>query len=77
MAAEYASRQYAIANEALRWLEPQGHFVYITCSVFADENENVVEKLVEQGSLRLLHQQIIPGWNHKADSMFIAVLQKL
>lgn len=75
-AQDFASRQYAIATEALRWLKPKGYFVYITCSVFAEENENVVEKLVQSGSLQLMHQQIIPGWHNHADSMFIAVLQK-
>lgn len=76
MATEYASRQYAIANEALRWLQPQGYFVYITCSVFAEENERVVENLLGSGSLQLRHQQLIPGWHQHADSMFIAVMQK-
>ncbi|HSR39521.1 MAG TPA: methyltransferase domain-containing protein [Phnomibacter sp.] len=76
MAADYASRQYAIANEALRWLRPQGYFVYITCSVFAEENEKVVEKLLGSGSLKLHRQQLIPGWHQHADSMFIAVMQK-
>lgn len=76
MAADYSSRQYAIAQEALRWLQPQGYFVYITCSVFAEENERVVEKLLSSGGLQLLRQQLIPGWQQHADSMFIAVMQK-
>jgi 16S rRNA (cytosine967-C5)-methyltransferase len=76
IAADYASRQYVIANEALRWLQPQGYFVYITCSVFAEENEKVVGRLLGTGALKLLHQRLIPGWHQLADSMFIAIMQK-
>jgi 16S rRNA (cytosine967-C5)-methyltransferase len=76
MIASYAERQMAIAANALSYVRSGGCFVYITCSVFKQENEEVVTKLVEQYSLQLLHNTLLNGTSMKADSMFVAVLKK-
>jgi 16S rRNA (cytosine967-C5)-methyltransferase len=73
---QYAGRQLAIARECLRWLKPGGWLAYITCSVFAEENEGVVAQLLEQPGLHCLVSQPIAGWPHGADSMYVAVLQQ-
>ncbi len=68
--------QATIAINAEQRLKPGGSLYYITCSVFEQENENVVQEVVEQTGLQLADKQLINGIEQKADSMFIAVLKK-
>ncbi len=71
----YARRQKDIVMNALPFVQSGGYFVYITCSVFAAENEAVITQLKTTG-LQILHQQYLHGYEMKADTLFIAVLQK-
>ncbi|MCB0698763.1 MAG: RsmB/NOP family class I SAM-dependent RNA methyltransferase [Chitinophagales bacterium] len=73
---EYASRQRDISVNATDLLKPGGKLYYITCSVFKEENEHVVEHLVKQTGLIVERSELINGIGIKADSMFIAVLKK-
>jgi 16S rRNA (cytosine967-C5)-methyltransferase len=71
----FSQRQKEIAHNALRYLGPNGGtFTYITCSVFAEENESVVADILEKNSsIKLLQQKLINGVASGADSMFVAV----
>ena len=51
-------------------------FFYITCSVFKQENEDVVASLQKETGMQLLHNEYLPGYLEKADSMFVAVFKK-
>ena len=73
---KFAQRQFTIASNCLPFLKPNGYLVYITCSVFTDENERIIQKLLDAYPLALLHEQTINGYAEGADSMFIALLQK-
>lgn len=72
----FTDRQYAIASNSLRWLKEKGYLIYITCSVFASENEEVISALVEKNGLKIMLQEYIKGYDVAADSMFISILQK-
>jgi 16S rRNA (cytosine967-C5)-methyltransferase len=53
--AELNQRQYAILRSALAQVVPGGRFIYSTCSLEKEENENVVEQtLAENNSFRVL-----------------------
>lgn len=69
----YASLQKSIARQAVQSLKKGGYFLYITCSVFAMENEAVVAYLEEEASLNLLAQNYFVGYNDKADTLFAAL----
>lgn len=73
---EYVSRQSSIMRQVMTKLEPGGICVYITCSVFAKENEGQVKNLVRDYPVTVLHQQYIEGAAQQADTMFVAILQK-
>lgn len=73
---KFRQLQYPIASQAQQHLAVGGLFAYITCSVFKAENEAVVEQLLQQGNLELLHQQIIDGTAEQADSMFCAFFSR-
>jgi 16S rRNA (cytosine967-C5)-methyltransferase len=73
----FSHTQKQIASNAIEHVKPGGYFTYITCSVFAEENEVVVTQLLEEnGDFHLSEQLLINGVSGKADSMFIAVLQR-
>lgn len=71
---QYAAMQYKIASEALKHLDKNGLFFYITCSVFKKENEEVVDYLQKKFHLQVLQMEYLKGYETKADSMFVAVL---
>jgi len=72
----YASAQKKIATNAVQYLKPGGLFFYITCSVFAKENEAVADHICRQPGMRLLKMENLEGYSSKADSMFVAVFGK-
>jgi len=74
--ASFSARQKSIALNVSHHLKPGGSLFYITCSVFREENEGVVEYLTQESGLDLVKAQLINGIALKADNMFIAVLRK-
>lgn len=73
---KFRALQYPIAFNAQQYVVQGGFFVYITCSVFAAENEAVVQRLQQDTGLQLLHSGIIDGISREADCMFVAVFRK-
>ena len=71
---DYTALQIAIAANAIKYLEPGGYLLYITCSVFKKENELQVEKLLAMG-MQLVEQEVLKGYSENADSMFVALLR--
>lgn len=76
MIAEYAERQKKIVSNIVDQLETGGLFFYITCSVFKQENENIVNYIKEKFHLPLLQMEYLKGYDQKADTMFVAVFSK-
>ncbi|XVJ65137.1 MAG: Fmu (Sun) domain-containing protein [Lacibacter sp.] len=72
----YSQLQQKIAAAVVPQLKQQGYLLYITCSVYKKENEEVVQMLQKQCSLQLLEQRLLKGYHEKADTMFAALLQK-
>ena len=69
----YASLQKKIAANASKCLKKGGVFVYITCSVFSAENEEVVEFILSNTGMQLQSQQYLKGYDKKADTLFVAL----
>jgi 16S rRNA (cytosine967-C5)-methyltransferase len=66
--------QKAIVSNVTKFLKPGKPLIYITCSAFKNENEEVVKFLVKDLGLKLEEQMILPGYENKADTMFVARL---
>lgn len=73
---QFSTLQKKITMNATSFLKKGGKLFYITCSVFKQENETVVEHLLQNSVFSCEQVQIINGTDYKADSMFIAVLRK-
>lgn len=72
----YAHQQLAIVQQASKRLSADGVLVYITCSVFAVENERQVENIIRTTGLTCLQQQYIAGLERGSDTMFVAYFRR-
>jgi 16S rRNA (cytosine967-C5)-methyltransferase len=72
----FSNKQKEIVSNVIPFLNKGGWLVYITCSVFKQENEEVVNFLKEKFELELVHMELLKGYDKKADSLFVAVLKK-
>jgi 16S rRNA (cytosine967-C5)-methyltransferase len=73
----FSKLQLKIAGNALKNLKTDGQLYYMTCSVFASENEKNVDFLVKNHGLKLESMQYTVAPNNESDTLFIAVLTKL
>lgn len=71
---EYATLQKKIISNIIPHLQPGGHLIYITCSVFKKENEEIVDFAMQNFPLQLIKMEVLKGYDKKADTMFAAVL---
>ncbi|RZL28339.1 MAG: RsmB/NOP family class I SAM-dependent RNA methyltransferase, partial [Pedobacter sp.] len=72
----YVKLQKGIAANVIKYLKPGKPLIYMTCSVFKAENEDVVDYLTKTYDLELERMELIKGYDKKADSMFVARLIK-
>ncbi len=72
----YSELQKKIVGRVQEQLRSGGHLLYITCSVFREENEGVVAFLQQQYSLEVVKMELLKGYDQQADTMFAALLKK-
>jgi len=68
--------QRKILKNVVQYLKSDKPLIYITCSVFKEENEEQVLWLQKEFNLEVESEKIIKGHEHKADTMFVARLVK-
>ena len=73
---DFQHLQQSIAKNVFKYLKPGKPLIYITCSVFKEENEEMVQFLQNELKLQLEQMEVLKGYIHKADSMFVARLIK-
>ena len=73
----YQLLQQQIVSNAIDALQPGGYFLYITCSVFKKENEDMVRFMQEELNVHLEGMELLKGYDKKADTMFTALFRKL
>lgn len=72
----YVEMQQQIVRHVIPQLKKDGLFIYITCSVFKKENEEIVNFIKEKFHLQLLQMELLKGYDKKADTMFTVVFTK-
>ena len=72
----YVAMQQQIVSNVIPHLQKDGIFIYITCSVFKNENEDMVNFITKKFHLQLLQMELLKGYDKKADSMFTAIFKK-
>jgi 16S rRNA (cytosine967-C5)-methyltransferase len=73
---QLSNLQQKIVSNIIPSLQQEGYLLYITCSVFKKENEEIVEFIKREFSLKLIRMEILKGYDIKADTMFAALFQK-
>jgi 16S rRNA (cytosine967-C5)-methyltransferase len=71
----YNQLQKKIVTNTIPYLAQNGFYLYITCSVFKKENEEVVEFIQKNFSMQLVKQEVLIGYDKKADTMFAALFK--
>jgi 16S rRNA (cytosine967-C5)-methyltransferase len=74
---EYAARQKKIISHVIPQMEKQAYLLYITCSVFKKENEDMVEWMKKNYSLEAVKMELLKGYDKKADTMFAVLMRAL
>ena len=69
----YAQLQKRITANVSNYLKPGGLLLYITCSVFKRENEDVVAHLSQK--LNFFKSAYYKGYDKRADTLFAALFQ--
>lgn len=72
----FSRLQQDIVRNVVKYLKPGKPLIYITCSAFKAENEDVVNYITSHLGLKLEEQTLLKGYEHKADTMFAARLIK-
>ncbi|CAN5379012.1 RsmB/NOP family class I SAM-dependent RNA methyltransferase [soil metagenome] len=69
---KYQQIQRKIVSNTIRCLTDNKPFIYITCSVFKEENEDNTSWITENLPLKLQTQMYLEGASSGADTMFVA-----
>ncbi|MEY2800169.1 MAG: hypothetical protein RI934_1157 [Bacteroidota bacterium] len=75
--AYFMNLQRTIAENAIQFLKAGQPLIYITCSVFKEENEEAIAYFLANLPVKLEKMELIKGYEQKADTMFVARLIKL
>lgn len=73
--AVYSSLQRTIVSNIIPFLKKGGYLLYITCSVFKEENEGAVDFIKANFSLELVKMEMLKGYTKKADTLFAALFR--
>ena len=72
----FAQRQKRILHSIIPYVKEEGQVYYITCSVFEQENQEVIRYAEKDLGLIVENTYELNGLEHQSDSMFMAVLTK-
>lgn len=71
----YTDLQKKITTNVIPAIAANGHLLYITCSVFREENEEIVDFIQKNAGLQLEKTEVLKGYDKKADTMFAALFK--
>jgi 16S rRNA (cytosine967-C5)-methyltransferase len=74
--ADFTKKQIAILQNAWQHLKPGKTLLYITCSVFAAENEEVIAAFSEKEQPIIEEKRYLEGYRDKAETMFVCRMKK-
>ncbi len=73
---QHHERQKLLAANAANVLKKGDKIIYLTCSVFKEENEHISAYIQEELGFQLIEEVFFKGFNRMAETLFRAVLVK-
>lgn len=74
---EYASLQQKILKQVIPAVTNGGYLLYITCSVFTQENEDIAQWVTRHNpEMVMVKKELLKGYDRKADTLFAVLLKK-
>ncbi len=73
----YTILQGKIIENIIPALKLHGYLLFVTCSVYQNENENNVALILASGKFELVKQQYFIGYDKNADTLFGAIFKKI
>jgi len=75
---QFADRQLSIIQNVLPSLAVGGYLVYLTCSIFAAENENIIKQVLQSNdNIQLVSEEFCCGIDLQGDFIYRSVIQKV
>jgi 16S rRNA (cytosine967-C5)-methyltransferase len=74
--AQYTKLQKTITENIQTKLKPGAFLLYITCSVYQQENSQIVNNLITNSGLVLIQSENYTGYQFNSDTMYAALLRK-
>lgn len=68
----FQNLQQSISSNVVKYLKPGKPLIYITCSVFKEENEQMADFIAQKLGMKLESSELLKGYRQKADTMFVA-----
>jgi 16S rRNA (cytosine967-C5)-methyltransferase len=73
----YTALQEKILVNVLPLLNEGGRIIYSTCSVFKAENIGVLKVLAKHPTFKVTNSELLTGYNHQADTLYVAEITRL
>ena len=73
---QFYQTQTKIAQKTWSAVKKGGYFLYLTCSVFEKENEDVIQFIEKESAMTLINTQLISCTKENGDSMFGALFYR-
>ena len=70
----YQQKQIQILENLLPFVRKGGYLLYITCSVFKKENEDVIDSIVQSHAVKVVQQKYLIGYPNRGDQMFATLI---
>ena len=75
MLLEFSEKQKKIVTNLSKQLEKNGKFMYVSCSIFEEENEKIVDFMEKTLGLKRIWHQYFWKWPEGGDSIFCALME--
>jgi len=72
----YQKKQLGILDNVYSFLKPGKPLIYITCSVFTLENEDVINQFTQTHKVEIEEQKYLEGYKHGSENMFLCRMIK-
>ena len=70
----YQQKQIHILENLLPFVRKGGYLLYITCSVFKKENEDVIDSIVQSHAVKVVQQKYLIGYPNRGDQLFATLI---